>query len=69
MATIRENRSSVTVIWRATPRATGLIVFDMSHSINSASTAASAIVEEKANAERRLMLSLVGGLLKLFGAG
>ncbi len=69
IAIIRKKRSSVTVIWRATPRATGLIVFEMSHSINSASTAASAMVEEKANADRRLKLSLAGGLLKLFGAG
>ncbi len=69
IAIIRKKRSSVTVIWRATPRATGLIVFEMSHSINSASTAASAMVEEKANADRHLKLSLAGGLLKLFGAG
>lgn len=55
----------MTVMWRATPRATGLIVFEMSHSINSASTAASAIVEEKVNADRRLKLSLADGLLKV----
>ena len=68
MATMRKKRSSVTVMWRATPRATGFTVFEMSHRINSASTAASAIVEEKANADKRLKLSFAGGLLKLFGA-
>ena len=66
IAMIRKKRSSVTVMRRAPPRAMGLIVFEMSHSISSASTAASAIVEEKANADKRLKLNLAGGLLKLF---
>ena len=68
IAIIRKKRSNVTVMWSATPRATRLIVFEMSHSISSASTAARAIVDENASADRRLKLSLSGCLLKLFAA-
>ena len=49
---IRKNNSNETVTLKAKPLAIGLIVFDISHRINSTSTAASAIVEEKVNAER-----------------
>lgn len=40
----------------AKPLAAGLMVLDISHSISSTSTAASAIVEEKVKADKRLMV-------------
>ncbi len=54
MAMIRKNSSKSMVICNATPLAVGLIVLEISHSMSSASTAASAIVEEKVNAAIRL---------------
>lgn len=45
-------------MWNASPRAAGLMVLEISHRINSASTAASAMVVEKATADTRL----IGGL-------
>lgn len=52
---MRRKRRSDTVIWKASPRALGLMVFEISHNINSASTAASAMVVENANADKRLI--------------
>lgn len=58
MAMMRRKRRSETVIWNASLRAAGLMVLEISHRINSASTAASAMVVEKARADTRL----IGGL-------
>lgn len=55
MAMMSRKRRRVTVMWNASPRAVGLMVLEISHNINSASTAASAIVVEKANADKRLI--------------
>lgn len=55
---IRRDRSKETVMWKAIRRAVGLMVFEISHRINSASTAASAIVVEKAMADKRLICGL-----------
>lgn len=52
---IKRNRSKETVMWKAIRRAVGLMVFEISHRINSARTAASAMVVEKAIAETRLI--------------
>lgn len=46
------------VVLKASPRAMGSMVLEISHRINSPSTAARAMVAEKVKAERRLM----GGL-------
>lgn len=51
--TIKKNRSVGTVIWRASVLAEALSVFDISQRINSASTAARAIVVEKEIATTR----------------
>ena len=59
IAMIRKNNSSETVTLKAKPLATGLMVFDISHSISSTSTAASAMVEEKVNAERCLTVGRI----------
>lgn len=56
IAIISKNRSRKTVIWKAIPRALGLIVLDISQRINSASTAASAIVVEKTIADKRVIV-------------
>lgn len=56
IAIMRRNRSSDIVILNATPRDAGLIVFDISHSINSVSTAAKATVEANVRADKRLMI-------------
>lgn len=59
IAIIKKIRSSETVILKASPRAAGLMVLDISHSINSTSTAASAIVEEKVRADRCLIVGRI----------
>ena len=59
MTIIRKKRSSEMVTRRASARATELIVLEISHRINSASTAAKAIVEEKVNADNRLTVGRV----------
>ncbi len=59
MAIIKKKSSKVTVIRKASPRAAGLMVFDISHSINSTSTVASATVEENVSADRRLIVGRV----------
>jgi len=56
IVTISWKRSSRTVTLKASPRAVGFMVLDISHSISSTSTAASAIVEEKVNADKCLMV-------------
>ena len=52
---IRRIRSKKTVIWRAKPRAAGLMASDISQRTSSANTAASATVAEKVKADTRLM--------------
>lgn len=59
MAIIRKKSSKVTVIRKASPRAVGLIVFEISHNISSTSTAASATVEANVNADKRLIVGRV----------
>jgi len=59
MAIIKKKSSKVMVMRKASPRAAGLIVFDISHSINSTSTVASATVEANVSADRRLIVGLV----------
>ena len=54
----RKSRIDTTVL-TAIPRAAALMVLEISHSINSTSTAAEAKVAEKTNAEIRLMVGLV----------
>lgn len=56
MAIMRRKRSSNIVTRNASPRAASLIVLDISHSINSVSTAANATVEAKVKADKRLMI-------------
>lgn len=58
MMRMRSHRRRKTVMRRAEARNDGSMLFDISHSINSASTAASAMVVEKVKAERRLMVCL-----------
>lgn len=67
IAMIRKKSSKVTVIRKASPRATGLIVFDISHNINSTSTVASATVEAKVSADKRLMIGRAWPPLELKG--
>ena len=64
IATIRKKRSSEIVTLKAKPRAVGLIVLDISHSINSTSTAANAMVEEKVRADRCLIVGRIWPLLE-----
>ena len=54
---MRAKSKRKTVIRSAVARTDGLMLFDISHNTSSASTAASAMVDEKVSAERRLMLS------------
>ena len=56
IAIMRRNRSADIVTWKASPRDAGLIVFDISHSINSVSTVANATVEANVKAAKRLMI-------------
>ena len=56
IAIMRRNRSSDIVTRSAILRDDGLIVFDISHSINSVSTAANATVEAKVKAHKRLTI-------------
>ena len=56
MTSIKKKRSSVTVMRKARPRAKGLMVFDISQSINSTSTVANATVDAKVSADMRLMV-------------
>ena len=55
MAIMRRKRSSEMVARKASPRAAGLIVLEISQSISSVSTAANATVEAKIKADRRLI--------------
>ena len=59
IATMSAKSKRKTVIRSAMARTDGLMLFDISHNTSSASTAASAMVDEKVSAERRLMLSRV----------
>ena len=56
IAIMRRKRSSNIVTRNASPRAFGLMVLDISHSINSVRTAANATVEAKVKADNRLMI-------------
>ena len=59
IAIIRKNRSSETVVWKATLRAAGLIVLEISHSMSSTRTAARAVVEENVSADRCLIVGRI----------
>lgn len=67
MAMIRKKRSKVTAVRMAVPRAAGLIVFEISHSISSVRTAAEPMVAEKMKADIRLTVGRapVRGRLKV----
>ena len=56
IAIMRRKSSSNIVTRKASPRATGLMVLDISHSINSVSTAVNATVEAKVKADKRLII-------------